>query len=135
MLTVQTFIQQSSIEGIGLFAAQFIPKGTVVWKFDPRFDLVFDPADVAQMSGVQRALVEKYAYLSSTSRKYIFSIDNTRFTNHSSLQNNIEMVHVDDEPETRALANRDIAIGEEILENYRDFDVKDEVSTEEYLKN
>lgn len=135
MLTVPTFIQQSSIEGIGLFAAQAIPKGTVVWKFDPRFDLAFDPVDVAQMTETQRNLIEKYAYLSSTSGKYIFSIDDSRFTNHSSLHNNIEMVRVDDEPETRAVASRDIAMGEEILENYRDFDTNDETSSEEYLSS
>jgi SET domain-containing protein len=135
MLTVQTFIQQSSIEGLGLFAAQAIPKGTVVWKFDPRFDLAFDPVGVAQMAEIQRDLIEKYAYLSSTSGNYIYSIDDSRFTNHSSLHNNIEMVRVDDEPETRAVANRDIAMGEEILENYRDFDANDETSSEEYLSS
>ncbi len=135
MLTVQTYIQQSLIEGLGLFTAQAIPKGTVVWKFDPRFDLVFDPADVAQMSEVERSLIEKYAYLSSKSGKFVFSIDNTRFTNHSSLHSNIEMVHVDDEPETRAVASRDIEVGEEILENYRDFDANDETSSEEYLSS
>ena len=41
MLYVKTKIGQSKIHGMGLFADQFIKKGTIIWKFTPGFDLKF----------------------------------------------------------------------------------------------
>lgn len=133
MLTVKTSAQQSDIDGIGLFAAQRIPKGTVVWKFDARFDIVFSPQEVADMDELQQQLIKRYAYLSTTTGKYVYSLDDTRFTNHSATKNNIDIVAFPGEPETCSVANRDIEIGEEILENYRDFDAQDERAVEAYL--
>ncbi len=45
MMLVRTAIRNSSIEGVGLFATSFIPNGTIIWKLDERFDLVY-PANV-----------------------------------------------------------------------------------------
>ena len=104
-------------------------------KFNPRFDIIFDPEEVKQMPPEQRQLIDHYAYLSTTTGKYIYSIDNSRFTNHSSVNNNVDVVALPGEPETCGVANRDIEKGEEILVNYRAFDRDDEISQEEYLNS
>ena len=135
MLTVKTSARPSKIEGIGLFADERIQKGTVTWRFNPRFDILFDHAEVKQMPPEHRELIERYAYLSTTTGKYVYSIDDSRFTNHSSVKNNIDVVSALDEPETLGVANCDIEKGEEILVNYRAFDAHDENSKEEYLNN
>ena len=41
MLYVKTKIRLSKVHGIGLFADENIPKGTVIWRFTPGFDLKF----------------------------------------------------------------------------------------------
>jgi SET domain-containing protein len=41
MLLVKTKLDRSSIEGIGLFAAEFIPKSATIWKYDPVIDIRF----------------------------------------------------------------------------------------------
>jgi uncharacterized protein len=135
MLVVKTKITQSKIEGIGLFADQFIPKGTVTWKFDPRFDIYFDPSEVEKMPKLQKELVIHFAYLSKKSGKYVYSIDNTRFTNHSAQPNIAE----DDvlsrgDAEICTVAIKDIQIGEEMTIDYRVIDAVDETGNEEYLK-
>mgnify|MGYP000961481414 CR=1 FL=1 len=56
MLIVKPKIGKSKIEGVGLFADQFIPKRTVVWKFDPRFDIYFDTKEVEEMAKDYRAI-------------------------------------------------------------------------------
>src|SRR3989344_4164119 len=133
MLTVKASAKPSKIEGIGLFADEKILKGTVTWRFNPRFDILFDHAEVKQMSPEHRELIDHYAYLSTTTGKYVYSIDDSRFTNHSSVKNNIDVVPSPGEPETLGVANRDIEKGEEMLVNYRAFDAHDENSKEEYL--
>ncbi|OGY44840.1 MAG: hypothetical protein A3B89_04710 [Candidatus Buchananbacteria bacterium RIFCSPHIGHO2_02_FULL_40_13] len=135
MLTVKASAQPSKIQGIGLFADEKITKGAITWKFNPRFDIIFDPEEVKQMPPEQRQLIDHYAYLSTTTGKYIYSIDNSRFTNHSSVNNNVDVVALPGEPETCGVANRDIEKGEEILVNYRAFDRDDEISQEEYLNS
>ena len=134
MLTIKTSLKPSKIEGIGLFADEKIPKGTVTWKFDPRFDILFDPKEVQQMSKEQQELITHFAYLSKTSGKYVYSIDDSRFTNHS-VNNNVDSVYLPNEEEVCGIANRDIEKGEEILVNYRKFDAIDEQSSEKYLES
>ncbi|PIQ92497.1 MAG: SET domain-containing protein-lysine N-methyltransferase [Parcubacteria group bacterium CG11_big_fil_rev_8_21_14_0_20_39_22] len=135
MLTIKASAKPSKIEGIGLFADEKIPKGTVTWRFNPRFDILFDPEEVKQMPAEHRELIYRYSYLSMTTNKCVYSIDDSRFTNHSSIKNNIDAVPAPGEQETLGVANRDIEEGEEILVNYRAFDAHDENSKEEYLND
>lgn len=135
MLVVKTKIAPSKIQGIGLFADQFIAKGTVTWKFDLRFDLYFSTDQVNDMPATQKELILTYAYLSKVSGKYVYSIDNTRFTNHSANPNIAEDASLSQgEEEICTVATRDIEIGEEMTVDYRAIDSSDENSTEEYLK-
>jgi uncharacterized protein len=135
MLVVKTKIGQSQIEGIGLFADQFIPEGTIIWKFDPRFDIYFIPTDLEKMPELKKNLITHFAYLSKKSGKYVYSIDNTRFTNHSSNPNTEEDAKLSkDDEEICTVATRDIQIGEEITIDYRAIDAADETGDEEYLK-
>ena len=38
MMLVKAQLKESPIEGIGVFAAEPIAKGTEVWRFEPQFD-------------------------------------------------------------------------------------------------
>lgn len=134
MLLVKTKIEESGIEGVGLFADQFILKGTVTWRFDSQFDIYFAQSDVEKMSEIQKNLVVHFAYLSKKSGKYVFSIDNTRFTNHSANPNIDNTQVLDGDIEVCGIAKRDIQIGEEMTVDYRVIDSADESSREEYLK-
>ena len=127
MLLVKASAKPSTIQGIGLFADERIPKGTMIWKFDPRFDLVFDPGEVEKFPELQRQLFDTYSYIDKNTGKYIYSIDDSRFENHSSVNDNVDSTSDVDR------AKRDIEIGEELIANYRTFYAYDATSTEEYL--
>ena len=135
MLTVKASVKPSKIQGLGLFADEKIPKGTVVWKFDSRFDIYFDLEEVDKMSEQQKYFLNRYAPISTNTGKYILSVDDSRFTNHSSLHSNTDTIDSPGEPEKIAIANKDIEKGEEILMNYHDFDENSQNSGEEYLKS
>ena len=53
--------------------------------------------------------------------------------NHSSTKDNLDVIPFEGEPETRAVANRDIEAGEELLINYKTFDAADAASNDPYL--
>ncbi len=118
MLLIKTKIGPSKIEGIGLFADEFIAKGTMVQKFQPGFDLVISENEISKLSEPAREQFLKYAYKNKTGN-YILCFDNTRFLNHSDNPNLIS----DDPDEEVDFAARDIQAGEELTVNYKDFDL------------
>ena len=49
MLLVKTYLDKSSIHGLGVFASQVIRKGTKVWRFVDGFDRVYSPTQFAKL--------------------------------------------------------------------------------------
>jgi len=121
MLLVKTAVKPSDIAGQGLFAEEFIAKGTPVWKFTPGFDLRFTREQILQFpENVQRYFCV-YAWKSKKSGQYCFSSDDGKYFNHSSTPNTLSAYH-DDEEEVITTAVRDILPGEEITDDYNSFE-------------
>lgn len=118
MLLVKTKIGRSKIHGIGLFADQFIPKGTVTWKYDPEFDVGFSQKEIDSMPQLQKDYMLYYCYLDKKVKKYILCADNQKFINHS---NKKEGINISSTPR-EDVAARDIEAGEELLCDYNLFD-------------
>lgn len=120
MLLVKTTIGPSKIHGLGLFAAERIPKGTYVWKFMPDLDIVKTKNEVNTLQPVIQDLFIRRAYLDSHKQKYVLSPDGSMFVNHSVHSNLVQDFSAD--PYGPEIAARDIEAGEELTENYRDYD-------------
>lgn len=124
MMLVKAKTGPSDIHGIGLFAKESISKGTKVWEFTPGFDLVLTKDEVARLSEAAREQFLNYAYTSKESGNYILCSDDARFFNHESNSNITCMVpsgtHIENALECFAV--RDISAGEEITNNYTEFD-------------
>ena len=117
MLLVPNYIGPSRIEGVGVFAAAPISRGTVIWSLDERFDQVLSVAEIAALGDEQRRFVERYGYPHTQRPELtIIELDNGRFMNHA------------DDPNTEftdpviGWTIRDIAEGEEITCNYAEFE-------------
>ena len=117
MLLIPNYVGPSAIEGVGVFAAAPIAKGTVIWSLDERFDQVLSAADIAELGEEQRNFVERYGYPHTLRPELtIVELDNGRFMNHA------------DDPNTEftdpaiGWTIRDIAEGEEITCNYAEFE-------------
>lgn len=123
MLLVRTRIGPSSIAGTGLFAGEFIPKGRVLWRFQPGFDALFSQTEIAQLSEPAKMQFYNYSFLDRKYGKYMLCGDDARFFNHSSEPN------CDDSAPDKTLAIRDIEPGEELTVDYRAFygDINDHI--------
>lgn len=115
MILIKTKLGRG-IHGIGLFAAEFIPKGTKTWQYFPEFDIAFTEEQINRMSPCSREQVLHYAYYDKGLDRYILCFDDQRFINHSSHSANIHST-----PEMDVAA-RDIKEGEELLCDYYKFD-------------
>ena len=117
MLVVETYLAPSKIHGIGLFASQFIPQGTAIWRFHPVIDHVYTKSKFLKicqgLEGDEEALNHMLNSCYVRSNKCYYITDNARFINHAEHEFNLDLS--DDETE---VAIRDIHAGEELLENY-----------------
>ncbi|TRC97458.1 SET domain-containing protein-lysine N-methyltransferase [Mesorhizobium sp. WSM4303] len=116
MLLVDTYLEKSPIQGIGVFAKTHIAKGTLVWKLDPRFDRLIEVETYEGESGPVKSYLDRYSYPDRRDPNYIvFEADDARYMNHDDEPN----CDVSSPEETYAL--RDIAPGEELTCNYSHF--------------
>lgn len=122
MLLVKTKIGVSKIHGIGVFADEFISKGTWIWRFQEGFDQMIDKEELTKLSEPAKKQFLNYSYLSTRSNSYILAFDDSRFFNHSD-NPNCEEADIPSEIESVTVAARDIAPGEELTDNYLDYDV------------
>ena len=113
MLLVKTYLDKSAIHGLGVFAGQFIRKGTKIWRFVEGFDRFYSPKEFARLPKPARDFIKFHGY--RVDGEILFTVDHDRHMNHS------------DEPNTYlksgyAIASRNIRKGEEITNDYREFD-------------
>ena len=118
MLKVKTKIGKSRIHGTGLFAAQFIPKGTITWEYSPTFDMDISEKDINLMSSINKEYFIYYSYFDKKRNKFILCADNQRFINHTTSTKKENIISTPD----MDVAFRDIEIGEELLCDYNKFD-------------
>ena len=120
MLLVKTRIGPSEIDGIGLFAAEFIPKGTVVWKFIPGVDKRLRRTRVENLPEAAKKQILKYAYLDEGDF-YVMCMDDARHFNHSKSPNTANPPAEPGKDEV-TIASEDIYEDDEITSDYYEFD-------------
>ncbi|MFM2340047.1 MAG: hypothetical protein RLZZ360_683 [Candidatus Parcubacteria bacterium] len=124
MYQIPVEIKASKINGQGVFALSLIPKGTLVWIFDENHDKTLVKEDFDKLSPEEQLALRRVAYLSATTGRWVYPPENdpALYTNHSP-DNNISVAfdkNLSQEP--FFVANQDISIGEEITNNYHEFD-------------
>jgi len=116
MLVVRTYVAASKINGLGVFAAQPIPRNHPVWVEHSIFNIVLTPEQVATLPPVSQDYIEKYAWTDDVGAQHI-GVDADKYINHS------------DDPNCGwvaagagiSVALRDIEADEEITEDYKTY--------------
>lgn len=121
MLLVSTKIMPSPIQGLGLFADEFIPAGTMIWRFTPDFDRRFTATQIYAFPPALQAHLCRYAWKSRKSGLYCFAADNGKYFNHAATPN-ARSEYRDGEEEVVTITLRDIHPDEEITDDYACFE-------------
>jgi len=113
MLLVKTYLDKSPIHGLGVFAAERIAKGTKIWRFVEGFDRVYSPRQFARLPKPARDFIKHHGY--RVDGEILLTVDHDCHMNHSEDANTY--LH-----NGYAIARRDIPKGDEITNDYREFD-------------
>jgi SET domain-containing protein len=117
MLLVNTHLAQSSIQGLGVFAAEPIPAGRLIWKLNPKFDVFVHHEEIEELPPHMRDYLARYTYPHlEVAGVVILDSDSGKYMNHS-LTPNTDFRIFD-----KGYALVDIAEGEELTCNYHEFD-------------
>lgn len=110
--------KRSSVHGTGAFACEPIAAGTKVWTFDSRMQ-VCDLAALAALPPATLQFALHGGYLHYPSDKFVWYDDGMHFVNHApGAASNIGIREWTPLEEDNCTALRDIAAGEELLEDY-----------------
>jgi len=125
MLKVKTYLDVSSVHGIGVYAGENIPYGAIVWEFNPHVDLVFTleqwSAIEADVSCQSMEVMKRYSY--KEEGRYYLCLDNAQFMNHS--QDNYNLIN--NKKNNTMHARKDISKGDELLCNYYEYSDSDDI--------
>jgi len=111
MLLVKTYLDKSPIHGVGVFANELIKKGTVIWQFDPRIDIIMTPEQVDKLPDTAKRFILRMAIpYPFWVDNYCIAVDNINYMNHSDDPNVSDTVP--------SIALQDIEQGTELTNNY-----------------
>lgn len=96
--------------GVGVFATNLIPKGTIVWIKDD-LDQILTEEFIESLGDLQKADVYKYAYLESDGI-YVLHWDHAKYMNHSFNPNCVDTAY------NFQMAAKDIQPGEQLTCDY-----------------
>ena len=113
MLLIDTYLDKSTIHGVGVFAKENVKKGEKIKEVRPEFEFEFNQNNLPKMPLALARLIDTHAYEREPGSKIlVLGIDNEKYLNHSTEPS------VDDD----GIALKNINIGDEITINYNDFD-------------
>jgi SET domain-containing protein len=117
MLMVSTYVAQSAIDGLGVFAGEYIERGRLMWSLNPKFDIFVRRSEIEGFPSHVQDFIARYGYPHlEMPGVIIVDSDNGRFMNHSLAPNTDFRVF------DKGYALVDIAQGEELTCNYYEFD-------------
>jgi SET domain-containing protein len=115
---VDVAFRNSSTHGIGVFAKSHVPAGTKIWQYDESMR-VCDADAMAALNPRQLRYALHGGYLHKPSDRFLWYTDGMQYMNHATTPRaNIGLGTWPPLHDDHTVALRDIAPGEELLEDY-----------------
>ena len=84
MLTVSSYVAPSAIDGLGVFAGEYIERGSLMWSLNPKFDIFISREEIEGYAPHMQDFIARYSYPHLEMPGVVMvDSDNGRFMNHS----------------------------------------------------
>lgn len=112
-------LQVSDLHGVGLFTAQDIRAGELVYTASPLLDLNITQQQFDTLTQKEKDEILWWGFFDEPSQKWHVDFDVSKFINHSY---NATVAQASGHDEAYLVATRDIHNGEELTQNYLEFE-------------
>lgn len=124
MMHIKYKLDVSSAHGIGLFAAEPIKKDQLIYTSSPLLDVNISEEQFEALSESEKKEVRWWGFFEPQSRQWHVDFDVTHFVNHANPGSITQDPSCQD---ARLVAARDIEAGEELTQNYIEFESADDI--------
>lgn len=117
MLLISTYVAPSTIQGLGVFVDEYVPRGSLIWKYNPKFDILVNELELGALPPHVQMFIGRYSYPHLEMEGHrVIDVDNGKYMNHSLTPNtDFRIFDV-------GYSLVDLAPGDEITCNYHEFD-------------
>lgn len=124
MIHIKYKLDKSSLHGIGLFADQGIKQGELIYTASPNLDTNITQEEFDSLEEKEKSEVLWWGFFDEPSQRWHIDFDVSKFINHSDDANVTQDKNHD---EAYLVAKRDINQGEELTQNYLEFENLDDL--------
>ena len=124
MIHIAYKLDMSDLHGVGLFADQDIPAGTVIYTASPLLDLNINNDTYEALSDLEKKEVRWWGFWDETNNVWHVDFDVSKFINHSPDATTTQDPQFKD---AHLIAARDIKKGEELTQNYLEFESEEDL--------
>ena len=79
MFLINTYLDKSKIQGVGVFSNENVRKGQKIKEVRPEFELRFDTTNLPKMPLAFANFIESHGY-ENNKNEYVLSIDNEKYS-------------------------------------------------------
>jgi SET domain-containing protein len=88
-MLVKTYVAPSKIHGLGIFAQEYIPNGTIIWRYIKGFDRRYTQEEINKLPKQAKEYIGTYGWRSAKSGLICIGLDNDKYFNHSETPNSL----------------------------------------------
>jgi hypothetical protein len=124
MIHIKYKLDKSEHHGVGMFADENLAKGTLIYTPSPLLDVNLTQEQFDSLDENEKREMRYWGFFDEPSQKWHVDFDVTHFINHS-----YEATVMQDPNYTEAhlVAARDIRQGEELTQNYLEFETEEDL--------
>lgn len=124
MIHVAYKLKVSNLHGVGLFANENIKKGQLIYTASPLLDLNITQKQFDSLKQKEKDEILWWGFFDQPSQMWHVDFDVSKFINHSP---DATVTQDDNHDEAYLIATRDIPSGEELTQNYLEFETQDDL--------
>ncbi len=125
MIHIKYKLKSSEVHGIGFFADQDIKIGSVIYTASPKLDLNISNETFESLTENEKQEILYWGFWIEDQKVWHVDFDNSKFLNHS-YKGNVTQDFKN--PDAYLVATRDIENGEEMTQNYLEFESESDLA-------
>ncbi len=124
MIHIKYKLDKSNLHGIGLFTEEDIKKGQVVYSSSPVLDVNISQEQFDSLDEKEKREIRFWGFWDEPNNVWHVDFDSSKFINHSS---DSTLTQDKKHKDAHLVATRDIKAGEELTQNYLEFESKEDL--------
>jgi SET domain-containing protein len=124
MIHIAYKLKSSGLHGVGLFANEAIKKGQLIYTASPLLDLNITQEQFDSLEQGEKDEILWWGFFDHPSQMWHVDFDVSKFINHAS---NATVTQDENHDEAYLVAARDVQPGEELTQNYLEFETQEDL--------